>query len=261
MMGERPSEIELMAYADGELEAADAERVRAYVEGDAVAARKVEAYRKLSQAGGRVAMVEMPAGLAGRVAESDGQRLRIAPWIMSVAAVVVLGVGAVVVWSMTRPARAVHGSDLVPVSLVTDTVKVHVTCSGHPNHFVPPFPRELEKLPGSLKDYLGRGAACPDLGKMGYRFAGCGPCRIQGGKTAHLLYRPVSGSGPCVSLFVQADGGQLGIEKGRVYYAEDARDRTPMVVWRGDGVLYFLVGGDSKGLEGAAGAMGVRVRI
>jgi hypothetical protein len=181
---------------------------------------------------------------------------------LRVAAVLVFGVGAVVLWSMmTRGERAVRGSELVPVAWVTDAVKVHVWCSGHADHFVPPFARELEKLPGSLKDFLGRDVACPDLSKMGYRFAGCGPCTIPGGKTAHLLYRPVNGSGPCVSLFVQNDAGQLAIEKGRVYYAQDARNHTPMIVWRGEGVLYYLVGANERGLEGAAGAMGVRVRI
>jgi anti-sigma factor RsiW len=266
MMAEKPSEIELMAYADGELEPAAAERVRAYVEADAGAARKVAAYGKLGEAGRRVAMLEMPAGLMERVADSatdvnKPRRWRLAPWVMSVAAVLVVGIGAVALWSATRPPRAVRGSDVVPVAWVTDTVRVHVTCSGHPDHHVPPFPRELEKLPGSLKDYLGREAACPDLSKLGYQFAGCGPCKIPGGKTAHLLYRPSAGTGPCVSLFVQADGGQLGMEKGKVYYAEDARDRTPMIVWRGEGVVYYLVGGDARQLEGAAGTMGVRVKI
>jgi anti-sigma factor RsiW len=263
MMGDaRPSEIELMAYADGELDEAAAERVRRYVEGDAAAARVVEAHRKLSEAGRRVAGVEVPAGLVARVGQSTmAVNARIAPWVMRVAVVLLVGIAAVVFWSATRPPRAVRGSDVVPVNWVTDTVKVHVRCSGHADHFVPPFARELEKLPGSLKDFLGREVACPDLSKLGYRFAGCGPCAIPGGKTAHLLYRPVDGSGPCVSLFVQNDAGQLGIEKGRVYYAQDARDHTPMIVWRGEGVLYYLVGANERGLEDAAGAMGVRVRI
>jgi anti-sigma factor RsiW len=268
MMGDvRPSEIELMAYADGELDEAAAERVRRYVEGDARAARVVEAHRKLGEAGRRVTAVEPPAALVERVGglsvrEVAPPRRQIVQWGLRVAAVLVLGVGAVVLWSMmTRGERAVRGSGLVPVTWVNDAVKVHVRCSGHPDHHVPPFARELDKLPGSLKDFLGREVACPDLSKLGYRFAGCGPCAIPGGKTAHLLYRPAAGSGASVSLFVQNDAGQLAIEKGRVYYAEDAREHTPMIVWRGGGVLYYLVGANEHGLEGAAGAMGVRVRI
>lgn len=263
MMAEKPSEIELMAYADGELDPAAAERVRRNVEADAGVARKVAAYRKLGEAGRRVAMLEMPGGLMERVTDSATQVTkprRIVRWWVGVAAVIVLGVGAVVLWSMT-PERAVRGSDAIPVAWVTDAVKVHVTCSGHPDHHVPPFPRELEKLAGSLKSFLGRDVNCPDLSKLGYQFGGCGPCTIPGGRTAHLLYRPVNGSGPTVSLFVQADAGQLGAEKSKVYYAEDARDRTPMIVWRGEGVVYYLVGGDARRLEGAAGTMGVRVRI
>ena len=76
---------------------------------------------------------------------------------------------------------------------------------------------------------------------LGYKFAGAGPCQIPVGKTAHLLYRPISGGNITtftVSLFVQADTGQLPIDSGKVYFAEDKIYNTPMIICRrGWGVL------------------------
>src|SRR5882724_11247801 len=70
MMGERPSELDLMAYADGELDAAASERVRQYVLGHPDAAAKVKAYQQLRDAGCRACKsgIEIPQHLQDRVA-------------------------------------------------------------------------------------------------------------------------------------------------------------------------------------------------
>jgi anti-sigma factor RsiW len=272
MMGEVPSEIDLMAYADGELAAAAAERVRHYIAENDVAQAKVTMHRKLREAGKRaVAKEAVPNGLAERIQELAAQahsgpsgRWRIGR-AMAVAAVLVLGLGSAAIWSMFGRGQGtqevVRQSSLVPVAWVTSAAKVHIGCSKHPSHFTPAFPKTLAEMPASLREFLGHDAKCPDLSKLGYQFAGCGPCMIPGGKTAHLLYRPSSGSSACVSLFEQADRGQLAIEQGKVYFARDDADATPMIVWKSDGVVYYLVGEENDQLASAAGQMGMKVKI
>src|SRR3954451_22891348 len=68
MMSEVPGELELMAYADGELDAAAAERVRAHVASNPAAANKVALHNKLREAGWRAAQaIAVPPGLLQRV--------------------------------------------------------------------------------------------------------------------------------------------------------------------------------------------------
>jgi hypothetical protein len=147
------------------------------------------------------------------------------------------------------------------VEWVSSTSQVHINCARHAAHFAPQFPRTLHELPDSLRAYLGHDATCPDLSKLGYQFAGCGPCTVPGGKTAHLLYKPASGAGGAVSLFVQLDQKQLALEQGKVYLSKADSDGTEMIVWRGQGVVYYLVGENDAQLSSAAREMGVKVRI
>jgi hypothetical protein len=158
------------------------------------------------------------------------------------------------------PTPVVQGSPLVTAQFVSSASKVHINCARDAEHFAAGFPRKVQELPGSLQTYLGHSATCPDLSDLGYRFNGCGPCSIPGGKTAHLLYQSTQGKGP-ISLFVQADEGQLGLEDHKVYLARDAVDGTEMIVWRGHGVVYYLVGDNDEQLTNAAQERGVKVRI
>jgi len=283
MMNEVPGELELMAYADGELDAAAAERVRAHVASNPAAANKVALHNKLREAGRRAMAqgVAVPPGLLARVEEMAAAQLpergarqmsdaRSSRWRigfgMAIAAVLVLGIGSVVVFmQVNRGAEVVRGSAVVPVEWVNSTAKVHINCAKHEAHFSPQFSRTLHELPGSLREFLGHDATCPDLSKLGYQFIGCGPCTVPGGKTAHLLYKHAGGGGGAaggpVSLFVQLDKGQLPLADGKVYLSKDAGDGTEMIIWRGQGVVYYLVGETDDQLASAAGEMGVKVRI
>src|SRR4051812_15181197 len=131
MMGARPSELELMAYADGELDAAAAERVRAHVEADAAAARQVRAYRKLNEAGARaMGTPAIPDGLRRRVeraaAEADGRGGRWRVGMFSgVAALLLVGLATAVIWSRaTGGVPVVRDAGAVPVAYVSSAAAV-----------------------------------------------------------------------------------------------------------------------------------------
>jgi anti-sigma factor RsiW len=263
-MSELPGELDLMAYADGELDTAGSERVRRYLSNHPEAERKVEAYIKLQQAGRRaMADVAVPVGLLQKLAELDqpaparGWRIG---YLSAAAAVLIVALGTVALVMRNAATPVVQGSSLVPVGWVSSASKVHINCAKDAEHFAAGFPRTVRELPGSLQSYLGESAICPDLSALGYRFNGCGPCRIPGGKTAHLLYKSTQGKGP-LSLFVQKDEGQLPLEDRKVYLSRDAADGTEMIVWRAHGVVYYLVGESDEQLKSAADEMGMKVRI
>jgi anti-sigma factor RsiW len=212
--------------------------------------------------------VAVPVGLLASIKEAASAPESSGRWRigfpLAAAAVLILGIGTFAIWSkLGQGMDVVRGSPLVPVTWVAATSNVHINCSKHAAHFGPQFPRALQELPNSLRDFLGHDAQCqcPDLSKLGYQFAGCGPCIIPGGKTAHLLYQPTGGGGGPVSLFVQLDRAQLAIENGKTYLARDPADGTEMIVWRGQGVVYYLVGENDGQLKSAAGEMGMKLRI
>jgi len=306
MMGEFPSDLDLMAYADGELDAAASERVRQYLLGSPQAAARVKALRQLHDATRRVCQggAALPAHLMSQIQSlaqaadapwqpefddrgyplnADAQSgnaqqpyparpMQIAParagsgmgFRYAAAAMLLIGLGGFLFWfNYDSRTQVVSGETVVPANWVVSAAQQHIDCSKHGGHFGPGFPRSLQELPASLHSYLGHDSLVPDLSKLGYQFAGAGPCNIPGGKTAHLLYRPGGGTVSLytVSLFIQPDTDQLNLEKGKVYFASDAVDHTPMIIWRGNGVIYYLVGEDKNQLSDAAKQMGMKIRI
>jgi anti-sigma factor RsiW len=307
MMGDIPSDLDLMAYADGELDAPANERVRQYLLVNPKAATKVRVLRQLRDVSRRLcqsgpvvpahllSQIESLAQAPGaeelpeydergyplRANAGDGNsqqsypigpatmteaqpRLRIG-FRFAAAAVLLIGLAGFLFWfNHDSRIQVVSGETLVPANWVVSTAQTHINCSKHADHFNSAFPHSVQELPASLHQYLGHDSLVPDLSKLGYQFAGAGPCKIPGGKTAHLLYRPKSGGNVTlytVSLFVQPDTDQLPLEKGKVYFANDAVDHTPMIIWRGKGVVYYLVGEDKNQLSDAAKQMGMKIRI
>ena len=300
MMGESPTELDLMAYADGELDAATSERMRQYQIGNPRAADKVKLLQQLRSASLRVCQSgpAVPAHLLKQLEsllqtpplqsspfddrgyphesgpQADSRNFQSAVpkdrpsavnrhigFRLATAAMLLIGLGTfLLIFFHDGRADVIRDSPIVPVSWASSTARQHIDCSRHADHFGPGFPRKFEELPSSLRQFIGHDTIVPDLSKFGYHFAGAGPCAIPGGKTAHLLYRPPAGE-YTVSLFVQADAGQLPLDKGKVYFTDKTTDHTPMIIWRGEGVLYYLVGEDNAQLSQAAKQMGVNIRI
>lgn len=262
-MAERPSELELMAYADGELDAAASGRVRQFIESDAAAAAKVRLHQNLREAGRRaMADVPVPMGLMARLAEVAVERPRRGwrmGWVVSAAAALLLGFGVMFMVLKGKQEPGDVNTQVVPVSWVADAEQVHDRCSKHrEGHATPQFSRDLKEMPATLVQYLGQSARCPDLEQMGYEFCGCAPCQISGGKTAHLLYAPKSGEGPCLSLFVQANTGQVKLGSGKVYWAGGKQGGAPVMVWATEQAVYWLVG-EERDVKRAAEVMGVGI--
>ena len=151
----------------------------------------------------------------------------------------------------------------VPVALASAATDVHRHCSAMKNHFVDRrFPRDLRALPGPAREFFGgRYAGVPDLTAIGYEFAGAAPCPIPGGKTLHVLYRSIAHPTLHLSVFLQAYTGQITIDDDKAYTAAGSENAPPMVVWRTDDLIYYLVGDVPGAVQQTAGRMGIPVKL
>ena len=96
----------------------------------------------------------------------------------------------------------------------------------------------------------------PDLSGIGFRYVGAGPCGDPLPDTIHLLYksnRP--GTFAALSIFVQSYHNQYPLSLDQIYTASDARDPFPMLVWRTEKVVYFLLADDEQTEHRAASAI------
>ncbi len=88
------------------------------------------------------------------------------------------------------------------------------------------------------------------------RWSTPGPCGDPLPDTIHLLYksnRP--GTFAALSIFVQSYHNQYPLSLDQIYTASDARDPFPMLVWRTEKVVYFLLADDEQTEHRAASAI------
>lgn len=269
----------LAAFADGELSGADAAAMQARLAIDPAAAARVAAARRMREgiAAAFLATAPRPSeGLRQRIAAIslqsehavtlDGapvlaQRSGGARWLLAVAAVALLAIGVVAGRLLFGPTQAANSSP-VPASMVAAVTHVHVFCSRAPDLHVAGFPKQLGKLEGPLERYLGRPVPYPDLRPIGYQYVGACPAPEVSEPTVHLLYHatgtPITDT---VSLFVQSYHGQVHVEDGKVYWAAGKGAAHPMIVWRKDEMVFYLVGDADQPVIGAADLMHVHVPL
>lgn len=263
----------LTAFADGELPSAESLAVLEYLEANPQAMARVIGQQRLRLAAERSVKASTPPVpdlLRQHVADTcgvphrTGSRRRIASslnWLLPIAAAACVAAG-VWVGRLSAPEAVTHAGSL-PAPLVSEVTRVHVDCSRYADHFhEPAFPREAAGMPAVFLEHLGTAAPYPDLSAMGYEFAGAGPCTLPGGKTIHLLYRPSSSDlADTVSVFLQADVGQVSVESGKVYVASPPAAPHPLLLWRSAGLVYYLVADESGTADAALAAIPTAPKI
>ena len=267
----------LTAFADGELRSAESMEVLDYLAANPQAMARVAGQQRLRLAAERSVRAStppVPELLRQRVAAAAAAAatvIRPAPGPadpaprrrlftsmkvllpVGAAACVAVGVSIGRSWS---PKPVGHEGPLA-AAITSELTRVHVDCSRYPDHFhEPAFPREVRAVPAALLTHLGAAAPYPDLSAMGYEFAGAGPCELPGAKTVHLLYRPRRADmADTVSVFLQADAGQVGVEPDTVYVASPPDAPHPLLLWRSAGVVYYLVADDAGTANAALAAI------
>jgi anti-sigma factor RsiW len=263
----------LSAFADGALDAAQSLEVVEYLAAHPEAVGWLRDHQRLTAAARRVlkGTGEVPASLTAKITglrlEAEVQRavgdaggMRSgswwrAHWWQGIAALILLAAG---VWIGQERARPVADEPtkygergeavVIPASVVSHASQVHADCSrlAEALHSAA-FPQSQGKLAADIEADLKSAHPYPDLGSMGYRFTGAGPCGDPLSNAVHLLYhseRP--GSIATVSVFVQEYTGQFPLKEGEVYTVSVAASPFPMLAWRTERVIYFLIADNAR---------------
>jgi hypothetical protein len=117
------------------------------------------------------------------------------------------------------------------------------------------FPKSLKKLPNSIGEYLGS-QSVPGLdlkNATGFEFKGVGKCMLPSDGSVHMVYGRKGGDGKeeTLSLWMKPYKGQPTIEPNQVYYATPPGYDHPILVWRQESLIYYLVGDSYQGTEAA----------
>jgi hypothetical protein len=195
-----------------------------------------------------------------RLADGEGLPSKIAArWRIGLprlaAAIVLLAIGA---WighfvgrsgtSVSRTAVDTTSAPVIPASVISQAQEIHSYCSrlaeGLHNAG---YPQDVAPLAADVERDLHSEHPYPDFGPIGYRYRGAGPCGKPMPRTAHLLYRSVRpGSYKAISVFVQPWNDQYPLAEGRLYTVSVATSPFPMLAWRTESIVYFLVADDAE---------------
>lgn len=224
------SDVQLMAYADGELDAETMRAVEAVLGGDPQAHAKVEMFRQTGDLL-RAACAEgfYASGLehlripSGRPKRSIGRRFAALAAACLVAGLVGFGGGKLS--SLPGSARD---------SLLDEVAEYHAVFSREDAHLVEVSAANSAELQDWLGQRLGRSLPPPDLSKLGLSFAGGRMLVIDGKPVGELMY--VRQSGPPVALCVTRMAGAA--EPLRV----DTRQDLRLASWTDGQHAYVAVG-------------------
>ncbi len=292
----RRSEL-LRAAADGELTPQEAVELEAHLRENPEDRAVIEFERELRGAIARAAVMEPPAGLRERVLASraasttetrgsdpgrkaggvpggplpiTGPSRRGVPLLRYAlaAGLVMAAAGTVVVVNSniggSTPVQQMTASQRL--SLVSFLSTQHEECELHADLVGTRFSlSSLDDVPARFASVLGRR---PDLGRLeasGLSLLGAGPCAVPGrGRSVRLVLDASAADPdmqPLVSIYIQQDTGELGIEEGRAYrlsrgVRDDGPADTDVFVWRSGGLLYFFASTSQPAIEVARSALG-----
>ena len=148
-------------------------------------------------------------------------------------------------------------ADVLPAIAISQAEEIHGFCSRLAEGLhTAGYPAQLEPLALSVQRDLHGDHPYPNFTAIGYRYRGAGPCGVPLRDTVHLLYRSTRpGSVKAISVFAQPWRGQFALDEGRVYTVSVATSPFPMLAWRTNEVVYYLLADDAKTLAQAAALM------
>ncbi len=180
-------------------------------------------------------------------AAHDGVLARIGHWAPAAVAAVLL-IGALAVFFTPRTGIETAGV-LVSDQQLELFGRRHSTCSSDLGKLVSniPSPTNIAALPGTIDDYFGDTAgqidSALDLSVLGYTYEQVGTCSVPGRRSVHVVYKaaPDSGRTGSISLWIKPDTGKAPITPGVLHTAETPSG-NPVLLWKRDGRVYYLVG-------------------
>ncbi len=277
-MDETEANKHLAAFADGELDTPETLRVLEHMAADPVVTKRVIHQQQLRQAVGRVISQNSspaPEALRQKIQQLAASRPRqpnvptapltgrrtgspsdpaaskravLARWVPLAAALIALSAFIFLTRksadhpiSQARYAMFInrHGSCSRKIELLMHTER---------------FPQNITKLPSAVAGFLDNPLSSGlDLSAIGYEFHAVGECNVPGGKSVHLIYRAKDDpSGQdTISLWIRQYRNSPDIEPDRPYLLTGVGVTDPLILWRQQGMVFYLVGNSLASVETA----------
>jgi hypothetical protein len=142
-------------------------------------------------------------------------------------------------------------ADPLPATVISTAEEIHGFCSRLTNGLHEAgYPTDLAPLASAVESDRHSDRPYPDLTPIGYRYRGAGPCGRSLPDTVHLLYRSMRpGSFQAISIFVQGWHDQYPLDAGRLYTVSVASSPFPMLAWRTNNIVYFLLADDAETVQ------------
>lgn len=156
---------------------------------------------------------------------------------------------------------ATANQGVLPAERADRFARRHVRCSQKLSELfgTDRFPTDTKVLPAAVGGYLKQDIPAQlDLTGIGYRVEAAGVCTIPGQGAVHVLYRadPSTGRRDTLSLWIRKadanDEVSAKLEEGRIYVGADTTTPHPMMLWRQNGLMHYLVGDAGDRVQEAA---------
>ncbi|MCC6581062.1 MAG: hypothetical protein IT440_11540 [Phycisphaeraceae bacterium] len=158
-----------------------------------------------------------------------------------------------------HPINTTTSTTLVSDSLVEAMIQRHRACieSLDRLHSYPDGnPLTIEDASLRIGEELGRPVyANMALDGAGYQFVKAGPCSLPGPHAAHVMYRGGDARTGSLSLWMCADDRPWPLSDDQPVTVRGEGSPHPILAWRHQGMLYFLVGDSYPGVQRAYQAL------
>lgn len=219
----------LLAYVDGELDAAGVREVEQLLATDPQARRTVEMYRETAAL--------LRAACAETVYAADTARLlppvlprawprRHLVWAAAASLALGMAAGAGGTWLGTRQSAM--------AALINEIAEYHTVYSQESGHLVETPAAQAQEFVAWLDKRLHRHLEIPDLSADGLRFAGGRMLVVDGRPVAQIMYTRAHGL-PVALCISQLEGGSRPLQVER-------HDDLRVAAWQRDGYAYVVVG-------------------
>jgi anti-sigma factor RsiW len=224
------TETMLLAYVDGELDAAGVAEVEALVAADPQARRTVEMYRDtaslLRAACGEAVYAPGVARLLPPPSPLHAWTRRRFAWAAAVFLTLGAAAGSGATWLGTQPSAM--------ATLIDEIAEYHAIYSRESAHLAEVPAARAEELASWLGERLQRRLDIPDLAADGLRFAGGRMLVIDGEPVAQFMYTRAHGL-PVAVCIARMEGAPRPLTMAR-------RGALRVAAWRQDGYAYVVVG-------------------
>ncbi|MEM1353962.1 MAG: hypothetical protein AAGH88_03670 [Planctomycetota bacterium] len=187
---------------------------------------------------------------------------RIGRWVPAAVAAVLLLAAGILFSQASANSRGGDGPNaLLTVSQVNQFAGRHGDCGMDPTILKDRDrfgdPESVQALPGHISDYFNRSADGMnlDLSRVGYRYQMTGACSLPSSGAIHLVYRKLGDPSKAMSLWLRPDDGSVAIEPGRLYVEAGDNLDHPVVLWKDNGMVYYLVGDSLEDTHKAVDAL------